>query len=98
MFEQKKLVQNLHQGQPVRTAGEAQHAECTVMMVHGRYARTEDILSLTGPLKQPGFAYFAPPAANNTWNPNRFLAPIESNEPWLSSALARLTFPIKWVV
>jgi len=35
----------------------------------------------------PGYAYLAPQAADNTWYPNRFLAPLASNEPWLSSAL-----------
>ena len=37
-----------------------------------------------------GVAYLAPQAANNTWYPNRFIAPVASNEPWLSSALASL--------
>jgi predicted esterase len=32
--------------------------------------------------------YLAARAAGNTWYPNSFLAPIEANEPWLSSALA----------
>ncbi|HXD08543.1 MAG TPA: dienelactone hydrolase family protein, partial [Anaerolineales bacterium] len=41
-------------------------------------------------LAQTGFAYLAPQAAGNTWYPNRFLVPIEENEPWLSSALAFL--------
>jgi len=44
-------------------------------------------LTLASELNQPGFAYLAPQAANATWYPNRFLAPIASNEPWLSSAL-----------
>ena len=56
--------------------------------MHGRGARAEDILSLVDELAQPGFAYLAPQAANNTWYPNRFTAPLPSNEPWLSSALA----------
>jgi len=34
------------------------------------------------------FAYIAPQAAGHTWYPDSFLAPIESNEPCLSSALA----------
>jgi len=56
-------------------------------MVHGRGASAADILTLTDQLAQPGFAYLAPQAAGNTWYPNRFLAPLEDNEPWLSSAL-----------
>ena len=59
-----------------------------MLMLHGRGARAEDILSLANEFDQPGFAYLAPQAAGNTWYPNRFLAPLEENEPWLSSALA----------
>jgi phospholipase/carboxylesterase len=36
------------------------------------------------------FAYLAPQAAGNAWYPFSFLAPIEKNEPWLSSALAKV--------
>jgi len=59
-----------------------------MIMVHGRGAHTEDILSIADQLAQPGFVYFAPQASENTWYPNRFLVPLEENEPWLSSALA----------
>lgn len=38
-------------------------------------------------VKMPGFAYLAPHAAGNAWYPNPFTAPLESNEPHLSSAL-----------
>jgi phospholipase/carboxylesterase len=78
-----------HQGQPVRTAGEPiASAKAAMLMVHGRGARAEDILTLADQFSQPGFAYFAPQAAENTWYPNRFLVPLSENEPWLSSALA----------
>jgi predicted esterase len=59
-----------------------------MLMVHGRGAGAEDILSLATELNLPGFAYLAPQAAENTWYPNRFIAPLAANEPWLSSALA----------
>lgn len=59
-----------------------------MLMLHGRGASADDILSLANEFAQPGFAYLAPQAAGNTWYPNRFLAPVEENEPWLSSALA----------
>jgi predicted esterase len=59
-----------------------------MLMLHGRGATAEDILSLADELDQAGFAYLAPQAAGNTWYPNRFLAPLAENEPWLSSALA----------
>jgi hypothetical protein len=59
-----------------------------MLMLHGRGATAEDILTLSDQLAQTGFAYFAPQAAENTWYPNRFLVPLADNEPWLSSALA----------
>lgn len=81
----------LHKGSPVRAAGEPlENARAAMLMLHGRGARAEDILTLAARLDQPGFAYLAPQAAGNTWYPNRFLAPLESNEPWLSSALERV--------
>ncbi len=82
-----KLV-SPHQSQPIRTAGESiERAKAAMLMVHGRGARSEDILSLTNQFDFPGFAYLAPQAADNTWYPNRFLNPIAENEPWLTSAL-----------
>src|SRR5438045_4696516 len=81
--------QGPHQGQPVLTAGEPlDKAKAAMIMVHGRGASAEDILSLTPELNQPGCAYLAPQAAGYAWYPNSFLAPIASNEPGLSSGLA----------
>ena len=89
MLEQTNTVQGPHQGQPILSAGEAlASARAAVLMLHGRGASAEDILALAGELLQPGFAYLAPQAAENTWYPNRFLVPLADNEPWLSSALA----------
>jgi predicted esterase len=82
-------VSGPHQGQPIRTSGEPlDRAQAAMLMVHGRGAQAEDILSLADQFAQPGFSYLAPQAAGNTWYPNRFLEPLPSNEPWLSSALA----------
>jgi phospholipase/carboxylesterase len=82
-------MQDPHQGQPVRLSGASlDHARAALLMLHGRGARAEDILSLTAQLDLPGFAYLAPQAAGDTWYPNRFSAPLDSNQPWLSSALA----------
>ena len=38
----------------------------------------------------PGFAYLAPQAAGSAWYPLPFTAPLEANEPYLSSALETL--------
>jgi phospholipase/carboxylesterase len=78
-----------HKGQPVLTAGEPlESAKGAMILIHGRGATAESILSLVPEVDQPGFVYFAPQAANYTWYPNSFLMPIPSNEPGLSSALA----------
>lgn len=77
-----------HQGQPSLAAGEPlERAQAAMLMLHGRGASAEDILSFADELAQPGFAYLAPQAASHAWYPNSFLAPIPSNEPHLSSAL-----------
>lgn len=73
----------------MRMAGEPiSRARAAMLMVHGRGASAEDILTLANEFDQSGFAYLAPQAAENTWYPNRFLVPLAENEPWLSSALA----------
>ncbi len=84
---------SINQGpQPVLFMGEPLgQARAAMVMVHGRGATAEDILELAVELNRPGFAYLAPQAANNSWYPQSFLAPIASNEPWLSSALTRLS-------
>lgn len=87
----RPVVESPHQGGLIQSAGEPlERARAAMLMVHGRGASAEDILSLVGQFGIAGFAYLAPQAANNTWYPNRFLAPLSQNEPWLSSALAFL--------
>ena len=88
-----------HRGQPILFAGETLDlARAAMLMVHGRGARAQDILSLVDQFAQPGFAYLAPQAAGNTWYPNRFLVPLEENEPWLSSALEFLGDVLEQIV
>ena len=83
--------QDPHRGQPVLTAGAPlDRAKGAILMVHGRGATAEDILSLALELRHTDFAYLAPQAAGNAWYPYRFMESIERNEPWLSSALAKL--------
>lgn len=88
MDSQSSFSNSPHQGQPVRVSGTPlNRAQAALLLLHGRGARAEDILTLTDVLDLPGFAYLAPQAAGNSWYPERFLAPLASNQPWLSSAL-----------
>jgi predicted esterase len=77
-----------HAGQPVLHAGPPiAEARIVAIMLHGRGASAEDILGLAGEFSARDVAYLAPQAANRTWYPNSFLAPIPQNEPGLGSAL-----------
>jgi phospholipase/carboxylesterase len=91
MHHPDHTLSDLHDRQPVLTGGvPLAQARGAVLLVHGRGASAADILELAREFDQPDLAYLAPQAAGNTWYPNRFVAPLDSNEPWLSSALARL--------
>ena len=62
-----------------------------IIALHGRGAGAEDIVGLAAEVAPPGVAILAPEAAGNTWYPFRFLEPMERNEPFLSSALRRVS-------
>ncbi|MDQ1347196.1 MAG: phospholipase/carboxylesterase [Acidobacteriota bacterium] len=80
-----------HAATPVLVAGAPlAEAHIAVVLVHGRGASAEDILGFSAALARPGVAFLAPQAAEHTWYPQRFLAPLAANEPWLTSALAKL--------
>lgn len=83
--------QDPHAGQPVLHAGpRIGEARIVAIMLHGRGAGAEDILGLAREFSARDVAYLAPQAANRTWYPNSFLAPIPQNEPGLSSALGMI--------
>ena len=78
-----------HAGQPVATAGRPpSEATAAVILLHGRGAAAEDILTLVPEIDRPDLAYLAPQAAGFSWYPYSFMAPLEQNEPGLSSGLA----------
>lgn len=80
-----------HRNAVVLTAGAPLgQADAAMILVHGRGASADDILTLAPQMNRPDFAYLAPQAAGSTWYPYSFLVPIAQNEPYLSSALARL--------
>jgi len=77
-----------HQGQPMIVDGVSiGKASAGAVMVHGRGASAEDILTLVPVLGRTNFHYLAPQAAGSTWYPYSFLAPMSQNEPGLSSGL-----------
>jgi predicted esterase len=80
-----------HANQPVLRAGtNPKEAEWAMVLLHGRNATACSILPLAEEFREAKIAFVAPQAAQSMWYPNSFLAPRPSNEPWLSSALARV--------
>jgi predicted esterase len=79
----------LHQGQPLYMQGAPlESAVGAMVMIHGRGAAPADILTLVDEFDAPDLAYLAPQSVGGAWYPYPFMAPIASNEPWLSSTLA----------
>ncbi len=78
-----------HGGQRLLVVGAPlDEARGALVMLHGRGATAESILSLAEALRIEDLALLAPAAARNVWYPARFLEPLAANEPYLSSALA----------
>lgn len=78
-----------HQDQPLMMTGKPiDEATAGMILVHGRGATAQSILELASALPNEQMVYLAPQAANSTWYPYSFLAPLEQNEPGLSSGLA----------
>ena len=65
-------------------------ARVFAIMVHGRGRDTGDILGVADRLDLPDVAFLAPAAFENSWYPNRFMEPLETNQPRLDQALERM--------
>lgn len=80
-----------HADQPILTTGPApEAAAATLVLVSGRGAPAASILPLYDEFGLDNLAALAPEAYGNTWYPHSFLAPLETNQPYLDSALRRL--------
>jgi predicted esterase len=79
---------DVHAGQPLRQWGQPlANAKAALILLHGRGASAGDLRGLFEVVAEWPVAALAPEARANTWYPQRFIAPIAANEPWLSSAL-----------
>ncbi len=82
-----------HRGTPLlRLGSEPANAGSALILLHGRGASAQDILGLAHEFDLPAdMVILAPQASGNTWYPQRLIAPLESNEPHLGSALRRVS-------
>jgi phospholipase/carboxylesterase len=86
------LAANPHLRMPLSLYGAAlQAARVAAILFHGR-AQTPELMSelIVRRIGLPGVAWYAPAAAGSTWYPQRFIEPLERNEPMLGHALERV--------
>lgn len=77
-----------HENQNILFGGtDINSAKSAMILIHGRGATAESILTLANEFQSGKYVYVAPQANGNTWYPYSFLSPVERNEPGLSSGL-----------
>lgn len=76
-----------HTKQVVSAGVPAEQAKKAIIMLHGRGASANSIISLKDHLELDDYAILAPQAAEHSWYPYSFMAPVENNQPALDSAL-----------
>lgn len=91
------MTEDPHADQPVQVHGTLKSAEKAVILLHGRGASANSILRLSQQLPQENVVYLAPQAANRTWYPNSFLAPVEQNEPGRTSGLNKISVLVQQI-
>lgn len=85
------MDRNPHLDTLVRTLGpRAEDVGVATVLIHGRSQGPADMLALAERLDLEGMPYVAVEAAQASWYPNRFMAPLSDNQPWLDFALERL--------
>jgi phospholipase/carboxylesterase len=78
------LTQTEHYGAPIESAA------AVVVLVHGRGQSPQYMAdNVVERLGRSDLAYVAPAAADNTWYPNSFLAPLADNQPGLAQTVQR---------
>uniref|UniRef100_UPI004047BB81 alpha/beta hydrolase n=1 Tax=Algoriphagus sp. TaxID=1872435 RepID=UPI004047BB81 len=68
-----------------------------IILLHGRGASAESILSLTSYLDLADFSVFAPQAAQRTWYPYGFMASDEGNLSALNSSLRQVSLLVQFL-
>ena len=93
------MLNDPHAGIPPLLAGAPLSSTTyALVLVHGRGGSAESMVPLAKSAGALDGAIIAPRAADGSWYPDRFMAPIERNEPWLTSALASVDSAVKSAV
>lgn len=89
------MLSHPHGNQTVLYEGDIKSAKSAMILIHGRGATAESILSLTKEFETNNFLFAAPQANGNTWYPYSFLAPTKDNEPGITSGLKVISDLVK---
>jgi len=87
-----------HNKQIIKAGLPASEARKAIIMLHGRGASAESIITLADHLNLKDAAIYAPQASNHSWYPYSFMAPVESNQPALDSALVLIQETIEEII
>lgn len=94
MFDTSHIIEP-HKNQPVLIEGAPlKDAEVVMIMLHGRGATADSMLSLVNEFAQPNVAYIIPQAKQNTWYPYRFIEERRKNEPGITSGMQMIDYLI----
>lgn len=85
-----KNTDNISIGNTVAMGLPLKEATSVLIMVHGRGGSASDILTLGTYLHVDDFTMLGIQGPRNSWYPYSFMAPVASNEPWLSASLKLL--------
>jgi phospholipase/carboxylesterase len=87
-FSSLDKVSGPHRGLDLEFAGaDLEGAKGVLLLLHGRYGSSREILGFARYLDPRSWAFVAPTAGGREWFPGDIQAPLASNEPWLGSAL-----------
>ena len=92
--DKKNPFKGPHQGQNLYQAGA--EAKAAMIMIHGRGATSQSIISLAQEIERnQEMIFLAPQAVGQSWYPYSFLAPSEQNQPHLNSGIQAISDAIK---
>ena len=82
----------------IQTGLSLEDSKKAIIVLHGRGASAESILSLTSYLDLADFSVFAPQAAQRTWYPYGFMASDQGNLSALNSSLQQVSLLFKFLI
>ena len=82
----------------IQTGLSLKDSKKALILLHGRGASAESILSLTSYLDLADFSVFAPQAAQRTWYPYGFMASDQGNLSALNSSLLQVSLLFKFLI